>query len=110
MAFLLAGRTAAHGYAVESELIGTKGALRVASVPQADLVEQLDGRGVVRECSQSFLERFQDAFLAEAREFASCLRQGRRPEPGVRDGLEATRVAAAAMESFRTDRLVRLGE
>ena len=31
MAFFLAGRTAAHGYEVETEIIGTKGTLRIAS-------------------------------------------------------------------------------
>jgi myo-inositol 2-dehydrogenase/D-chiro-inositol 1-dehydrogenase len=108
MAFFLAGRTAAHGYDVETEIIGTKGTLRIASVPQKDLVEILDGRGVVRECSQSFLERFEAAYLAECQEFVDCIRQGRRPQVTVQDGTRATEVAFAATRSFRKDELVRL--
>jgi len=108
MAFFLAGRTAAHGYVVETEIIGTKGTLRIAAVPQKDLVEVLDSRGVVRECSQSFLERFSAAYLAEAQEFVDCIRSGRRPLVTVQDGTRATEVAFAATRSFRTDELIRL--
>lgn len=109
MGFFLAGRTAAHGYVVETEIIGTRGTLRIASVPQKDHVEILDTRGVVRECSQGFLERFESAYLAEAQEFVDCIRQGRRPQVTVQDGTRATEVAFAATRSFRTDETVRIG-
>src|SRR6056297_1594539 len=36
MAFLYAGRTAPHGYNVETEIVGTKATLRVGSVPQSN--------------------------------------------------------------------------
>ena len=101
MAFFLAGRTAAHGYAVETEIIGTKASLRIANVPQKDLVELLDGRGVVRECSQSFLERFESAYLAEVQEFVDCIREKRTPQVSVHDGTMATKLAFAATRSFR---------
>jgi myo-inositol 2-dehydrogenase/D-chiro-inositol 1-dehydrogenase len=108
MAFLLAGRTAAHGYAVETEIIGTRASLRIASVPQKDMVELLDDRGAVRECSQSFLERFGAAYLAETQEFVDCIREGRAPAVTAHDGVMATKVAFAATQSFRRDELVRL--
>jgi myo-inositol 2-dehydrogenase/D-chiro-inositol 1-dehydrogenase len=108
MGFFLAGRTAAHGYNVETEIIGTRASLRIASVPHADLVELIDERGVVRECSQGFLERFGAAYLAEAQEFVACIRESRRPAVSVHDGTMATRLAFAATESYRTDQVVRL--
>ena len=108
MGFFLAGRTAAHGYNVETEIIGTRATLRIASVPQADLVERIDERGVVRECSQGFLERFGAAYLAEAQEFVQCIQEGRKPSVGVHDGTMATRLAFAATESFHNDEVVRL--
>jgi myo-inositol 2-dehydrogenase/D-chiro-inositol 1-dehydrogenase len=109
MAFLLAGRTAAHGYAVETEIIGTRATLRIASVPQKDMVELLDDRGAVRECSQNFLERFGAAYLAETQEFVGCIRERRKPKVTVHDGVMATKVAFAATQSFREDELVRIG-
>ena len=105
---LLAGRTAPHGYNVETEIIGTKATLRIGSVPAENMVELLDGQGVRRLCSYTFVERFGTAFLAELTEFASCIRAGRQPEITVQDGLEATRVAIAATRSFQQNELVRL--
>jgi len=108
MAFFLAGRTAAHGYAVETEIIGTKASLRIANVPQKDQVELLDERGVIRECSQSFLERFESAYVAEVQEFIDCIREKRAPQVSVHDGTMATRVAFAATRSFREQQIIRL--
>ncbi len=102
MAFLFAGRTAPHGYNVETEIIGTKGTLRIASVPQKNLVEILDGGGVRRECSQHFLERFDESYVAEMREFVDCVRTGRKPESTVRDGTSVSRIAYKCKESFET--------
>jgi myo-inositol 2-dehydrogenase/D-chiro-inositol 1-dehydrogenase len=107
MVFLFAGRTAPHGYNVETELIGTKGILRVASVPQKNLVEILDEHGVRRECSQNFLERFEQAFLGELTEFAECIRTGRKPEVTVYDGALVTRIAYQCKEAFETNQLIR---
>lgn len=73
-------------------------------------MEILDSRGVVRECSQSFLERFEAAYLAETREFVICMWQGRKPLVTVQDGTRATEVAFAATRSFRTDELVRISQ
>jgi len=106
MAFLLAGRTAPHGYNIETEIIGTKGTLRIASVPQKNLVEILDEGGVRRECSQNFRERFEQAFVAEMTEFVSCIREGRKPSAGVLDGRRVLEVANACKESFETGELV----
>jgi myo-inositol 2-dehydrogenase/D-chiro-inositol 1-dehydrogenase len=107
MVFLFAGRTAANGYNVETEIIGTKGALRIASVPQKNLVEILDTNGVVRECSQNFLERFEQAYLNEVQEFVNCIKENRQPEVSVTDGTKATRIAYQATESFRENKLIK---
>jgi len=106
MAFLFAGRTAPHGYNVETEIIGTKGTLRIASVPQKNLVEILDAHGVRKECSQSFHERFETAFLHEMREFVACIREGRKPEMTVFDGARIFEIASRCKESFETGELV----
>ncbi|MDR3123726.1 MAG: Gfo/Idh/MocA family oxidoreductase, partial [Treponema sp.] len=79
MVFLFAGRTAPHGYNVETEIIGTKGILRIASVPQKNLVEILDNHGVRKECSENFLERFDAAYVNEVQEFVNCIVEKRKP-------------------------------
>ncbi len=108
MAFIVAGRTAPHGYNVETEIIGTKATLRIASVPQKNLVEIIDQLGVRKECSQDFLERFDKAYLNELNEFVNCIIDGNKPRVSVYDGTKTTVVAYAATESFRTNQLVHI--
>ena len=106
MAFIFAGRTAPHGYNVETEIIGTEGILRIASVPQKNLVEILDSNGVRKECSQDFLERFETAYLDELKEFVDCIINKRKPEVTVYDGTRTTIIAYACKESFETGKLI----
>lgn len=108
MAFLFAGRTAPHGYNVETEIIGTQGILRIASVPQKNMVEILDAHGVRRECSQDFIERFGSAYLNEMNEFIACISEGRKPEVTVFDGTKCTEIAYRCKEAFETNELVRM--
>jgi len=108
MAFFVAGRTAPHGYHIETEIIGTKGTLRIGSVPQKNNVEILDEYGVRKECSQNFLERFEQAYIDELQEFVDCIIYDRKPEVTVYDGTKSTIIAYAATESFRENKLVLL--
>ena len=107
MAFLFAGRTAPHGYNVETEIIGTKGTLRIASVPQKNLVEVLDSHGVRRECSENFLERFSTSYVNEVQEFVDCILQGRKPLVTVNDGTRVSEIAYKCKEAFESGELVR---
>lgn len=108
MAFLYAGKLAQHGYNVETEIMGTKGTIRIAAVPQKNLVEVIDTNGVRKECSQNFLERFEESFVIELQEFVNCILENRKPEITVYDGTKSTVIAYAATEAFRENKLVRL--
>ena len=108
MAFLFAGRTAPHGYNVETEIIGTTGILRIASVPQKNMVEILDQHGVRHECSQDFLERFGDAYRNEMAEFVRCINAKCQPEVSVYDGTKCTQIAYACKKSFESGVLVQI--
>lgn len=106
MGFLFAGRTAPHGYNVETEIFGTEGIIRIGSVPQKNLVEILDKDGIRKEISQDFIERFSDSFKAELKEFVSCVRENRKPEITVYDGTAVSHIAYKCKESFETGELV----
>jgi myo-inositol 2-dehydrogenase / D-chiro-inositol 1-dehydrogenase len=107
IAMLYVGRTAAHGYHIETEIIGTKGSLRVSPVPQKNLVQIFDQSGVLQECVEGFLERFEYSYLNELQEFVRCIRERRQPSVKVEDGTLATRIAFAATESYRENKIVR---
>ncbi|WP_375178584.1 inositol 2-dehydrogenase [Enterococcus rotai] len=108
MAILVAGRNCHHGYHVETELIGTKGMLRVAAAPEKNLVTIMDETGVVRACSQDFPERFREAFVNEAKEFIACIKEKRQPQVSAYDGLQSTKVALACRKSFETNELIEI--
>ena len=108
MAFLFAGRTAPHGYNVETEIIGTKGILRIGSVPQKNMVEILDNSGVRKECSQDFLERFEESYLNEVNEFINCIIEKRKPGVTVYDGTKTTEIAYKCKESFESGELTKI--
>lgn len=110
MAILVAGRNSVHGYHVETEIIGTKGMLRIAQVPEKNLVTIMNEQGVVRPCSKNFPERFREAFIKEAQEFVNCILNKKQPEISAYDGLQSTKVALACQESFKKDMLVQVSK
>lgn len=103
---LVAGRNCQHGYHVETEIIGTKGMLRVGATPDKNLVTVFNPKGVIKPCSQNFPERFADAYLAEAQAFIHCIIEGKQPEVTAYDGLEATKIALLCKESYESNELL----
>lgn len=84
-AYIQVGRTATCSH-VESEIVGTKGTLRVNSVPHKNYLSQFTENGFVEECQESFLARWGEAFQAEIDDFVDCVRTGRKPETTAHDG------------------------
>ncbi|MHA6260209.1 inositol 2-dehydrogenase [Sporosarcina sp. CAU 1771] len=108
MAMFHSGRNAAHGYHVETEIVGTHGTLRIGTVPEKNQVIIFDDHGARKECVSGFPERFKEAYILELQEFIDCIVENRKPEISVYDGTKATEVAFAATESFRENKLVLL--
>jgi myo-inositol 2-dehydrogenase/D-chiro-inositol 1-dehydrogenase len=102
MAFFFAGRAAAHGSHVETEIVGTRGALRIAGVPTDSLLEVMSEHGVSRECYQDFITRWHNAYITEMEEFCDCVVTGRAAAPSVKDGIRSTAIAFQCRESFLT--------
>ncbi len=99
--FVHVGRTAPHGYHVETEVVGTEGTLRISPVPEKNLCVIYDKNGAVKECVSGFPERFAEAYLKEMEEFINCVQEGRKPEVTVYDGTKSTQIAFATTEAYR---------
>jgi myo-inositol 2-dehydrogenase/D-chiro-inositol 1-dehydrogenase len=110
MAFMFAGRAAAHGSNVETEIIGTRGTLRIASVPSKNMLEIMDSHGVRRECHMDFLTRWHEAYINEITEFCNCIIENRKPEVTVYDGTAVSRVAYRCKESFETGKMLSMND
>lgn len=106
MAFIYAGRTAAHGYFVETEIIGTKGSIRIGAQPNADFVELLSRQGKSEIYYQDFEERFKIAFQEEISHFIRCILKNDLDKNNLKDAIEASRISLSAAESFRKNETI----
>lgn len=84
-AYIQVGRTATCSH-VESEIVGTKGTLRINSVPRKNYLSAFTPEGYLEECQESFLNRWGEAFAAEIDDFVDCVETGRTPETTAHDG------------------------
>ncbi len=108
VATLYASRTFAHGHESMTEIVGTAGRLTVGANPRLNRVEISDAHGVRNECTPTFYERFEEAFLRELTEFVDLVREDRTPPLTLADATEATRIGIALTESLRSRRPVDL--
>ncbi|MFN8592992.1 MAG: inositol 2-dehydrogenase [Thermomicrobiales bacterium] len=96
---------APYGYDIRAEVHGAQGKV-VAEVDEKYPTVLYDERGKVSARHDQFVERFADAYVAELQAFVDALHDGSAPTPGVVDGLQAMRIAAAATLSRREGRWV----
>jgi predicted dehydrogenase len=89
---------AIYGYDVRTEVVGSKGSILVGSLWQAPATF-LRAEGGVQILADHFLTRFQDAYLAEVRDFVhNILNDGPLRVSGD-DGMKALTIAIAAEKS-----------
>jgi myo-inositol 2-dehydrogenase/D-chiro-inositol 1-dehydrogenase len=101
-------RRAAYGYDQRLEVFGSEGCLVAPNLARTRL-EHWDGLGQHRErLLHFFLERYEESYVAEMREFVDCVRQGREPEVSGQDGLQAVLLAHAARVACAQNRPVRI--
>jgi myo-inositol 2-dehydrogenase / D-chiro-inositol 1-dehydrogenase len=108
LAMFYASRTMAHGNDTGSEVIGTAGSLTIGRNPRLNRVEIADVHGVRNECTPTFFERFEDAFLCEAQAFVAAVQGGAQAGASLADALEATRIGSAMRASLASGQAVLL--
>ncbi len=109
MGFVHVGRTAPHGYHVETEIVGTEGTIRISAVPEKNQAMIYNNAGALTECVGSFPERFDEAYLIEMQEFIDCVCEGKQPEVNVYDGTKSTMIGYATTEAWKTGEIVKIG-
>lgn len=94
MGFLFTNRTHAAGCNAETEIIGTRGTLRIAPVGARDLLQIVDERGARQEYYPDFMSRWHTAFLSEMQAFTDHIRNGTHSaDMTVYDGTAASEAA-----------------
>ncbi|NWJ25284.1 inositol 2-dehydrogenase [Rhizobium sp. RM] len=101
-------RRAPFGYDQRLEALCSNEVLYVENRPQRGVMIA-DANGFHSSTPMSyFIERFADAYRAEMHAFVDMIDNGSKPLAGIRDGLEAQRLAEAAIVSMKTGSPVRI--
>jgi len=96
-------RDAVYGYEIRTEILGTKGALQVATASPTGTVLMVKG-AIVKDTYPDYRERFREAYLHEMQAFVEVVRGEEQPKVSSIDGIRATLVAEAAQRSLKTGR------
>lgn len=103
-------RKAVYGYDQRVEVFGSEGCLTVDNVVET-LAKLSTKEAVISEKPKYFfLERYNNAFISEIREFIDCISNDRNIKVDGNDGLQAELIAHAAKKSFLEKRPVRIKE
>ena len=99
---------AVYGYDVRTEVVGSKGSILVGSLQQTPVTFLTSGGGT-QILAGHFLDRFEDAYVAEVQDFVSSVLQDRAPRVAGSDGLHALEIAVAAEKSCIQSTACRVG-
>jgi predicted dehydrogenase len=96
-------RTARYGYDIQSEVLGSDGAVRIgaSSTRGADEMQLLPAQVPEDDPTPPFVRRFAKAYRAQIEDFVACVQHDRTPRAGGEDALAAIEIAEAATESAR---------
>ncbi|MFD1955531.1 inositol 2-dehydrogenase [Paenibacillus thailandensis] len=103
-------RQAVYGYDQRVEVFGSGGSVSAAN-DYPNTAEVHNAEGVRRDKPlHFFLERYNEAYIDETRQFIQCIAENRDVTVGGGDGLQAELMALAAKWSSRLGRPVKLSE
>ncbi len=95
-------RTAVYGYDQRVELLGSKGMLQSDNI-KSNQTKYYSGSGteISNPYLHFFIERYQDAFVAQLTSFINAVEKGESPEVSFEDGYKALVIAEAAYSSVK---------
>ncbi len=103
-------RQAVYGYDQRVEVFGSEGGIVVANrTPDNAIISDADGVRAAKPL-YFFIERYTDAFIAEMKEFISCVLEDKAPLVTGIDGRIPVVMGLAAWKSYRENRPVMLSE
>jgi myo-inositol 2-dehydrogenase / D-chiro-inositol 1-dehydrogenase len=108
MAVITNSRRASYGYDQRIEVHGSKGMLSVANHPESSLIKSVAEGVVAQKPMHFFLQRYGDAYRLELAGLIEHLKTKSAIQPSGEDGLQALRLADAALESLKTGAAVQL--
>ena len=97
-----------YGYDQQIEVFGTKGSIRACNTTPTSTVLSTSEGVFTDKPYYSFVERYQEAYIAELRAFFSCVRTKKQPSVGGEDALAAVKIAISAQQSLSRNKPMRV--
>lgn len=97
-----------YGYDQQIEVFGTKGSIRACNTTPTRTVLSTSEGVFTDNPYYSFVERYQEAYIAELRAFFSCVRTKNQPSVGGEDALAAVKIAISAQQSLNRNKPIRV--
>jgi predicted dehydrogenase len=98
-------RNGVYGYDITTEILGTKGTVRVGYLRETPLLVMTQNH-VAHDTVPYFMERFEKAYTAQLRDFARNVLGDAIPSVGIDDGIGALRLGLGATRAYETQRAV----
>ncbi len=102
-------RNAVFGYDIRAEVWGTQGSLQIGYFRQTPVLV-MTKEGITHDVVPHFMERFEDAYLAQIQDFVDNVLHGRNPSISGADAVAALRISVAAARSYAESRPVDVSE
>lgn len=102
-------RTAPYGYDIQTNVIGTKGAIQIGYLQHTPVLT-LTKEGAKHDVVPHFPERFGSAYTAQIDHYIECLREQKAPSVTPNDARAALQAAIAATRSQHEGRVVYVSE
>lgn len=107
LATLHLSRTAIHGHECTGQLQGTNGMYKINTDARMNRLGIYDQHGARFESTQTYYDRFREAFGNEIREFTdACLDPNIKLPVSIDDAMEATKITVGLQMSFRSGQQV----
>jgi myo-inositol 2-dehydrogenase/D-chiro-inositol 1-dehydrogenase len=101
-------RKAVYGYDQRIEIFGSEGCIMVGNPKPTEVTINSAKDTISDKPLYFFIERYQDAYLAEMEEFIKCIQENKEPSVGGFDGKISVQMGYAAKESLTTGSFVKV--
>jgi len=101
-------RKAVYGYDQRIEIFGSEGCVMVGNPKPTEVIVNSAKDTISDKPLYFFIERYQEAYLAEMEEFINCIRKDKEPSVGGFDGKISVQMGYAAKESLTKGSFVKI--
>ena len=102
---VLLSRNAVFGYDIRTEIWGTRGSLQIGYFRQTPILVMTKD-GITHDVVPHFMQRFENAYLAQIQNFVENVQNGSEPSISGADAVAALQISLAATQSLQQNRTV----